>query len=323
VRVLFTREQISPGLSFDTIAALLPGWELATCPPGRVAEHLDGVDVICPLGARIGATILRAGRFGLVHQYGVGLEGVDVPVATELGVWVCRVPGDAGGNADSVAEIAVLHLLALARRLTDARAALARGDWAGRPTGRSLLDATVLIVGLGAIGTAVARRLAPFGPRLTAVRARPQQGGPPQVAEVAGPGRLPELLGQADAVVCCAMLDAGTAGMFGAAQFAAMKPGALFVNVARGALVDEPALLAALDSGQVGGAGLDVLAREPADPADPLARHPRALVTPHVGWLTEQMFTRTAAVFAGNLRRWADGEAPRWAVNAPAFSRRR
>ncbi len=323
MRVLFTREQISPGLSFDTIAALLPGWELATCPPGRVAEHLDGVDVICPLGARIGATILRAGRFGLVHQYGVGLEGVDVPVATELGVWVCRVPGDAGGNADSVAEIAVLHLLALARRLDDARAALARGDWAGRPTGRSLLDATVLIVGLGAIGTAVARRLAPFGPRLTAVRARPGRGGPPEVAEVAGPDRLPELLGQADVVVCCAMLDAGTAGMFGAAQFAAMKPGALFVNVARGALVDEPALLAALDSGQVGAAGLDVLAREPADPADPLARHPRALVTPHVGWLTGQMFTRTAEVFAGNLRRWADGDPPRWAVNAPAFCRGR
>jgi phosphoglycerate dehydrogenase-like enzyme len=102
-----------------------------------------------------------------------------------------------------------------------------------------------------------------------------------------------------------------------------MKPGALFVNVARGALVDEPALLAALDSGQVGGAGLDVLAREPADPADPLARHPRALVTPHVGWLTEQMFTRTAEVFAANLRRWADGDPPRWAVNAPAFSRGR
>jgi phosphoglycerate dehydrogenase-like enzyme len=321
VRVLFAREQISSGLSWDSIAALLPGWELATCPPGRVAEHLDGTDVICPLGARIDAGMLRGGRFGLVHQFGVGLEGVDVPAATELGVWVCRVPGDLGGNADSVAEIAVLHLLALARRLDAARDALARGDWGQRPTGRSLLDSTVLIVGLGAIGTAVARRLAPFGARLTAVRARPGRGGPPEIAEVAGPDRLPELLGQADAVICCAMLDAGTAGMFGAAQFAAMKPGALFVNVARGALVDEDALLAALDAGQVGGAGLDVLAREPADPADPLARHPRALVTPHVGWLTEQMFARTAEVFTGNLRRWAAGDPPRWAVNAPAFSR--
>jgi phosphoglycerate dehydrogenase-like enzyme len=323
VKLLLARQQISAELTWEGIAELLPGWELATCPPGAIAEHADGADVVCPFGAPVDARAMRAGSFGLIQQFGVGLEGVDLPAATELGIWVARVPGDAGGNADSVAEVAILHLLALTRRLDESRAVLAERRWADRPAGRSLLDATVLVVGLGAIGVAVARRLAPFGPRLLGVRARPERGGPPEISEVGGPDRLAELLGQADAVICCAMLDERTGGMFGAAQFAAMRPGALFVNVARGGLVDEPALLAALDSGQVGGAGLDVLAREPADPDGPLVRHPRVVVTPHVGWLTDTMFRRTSEVFAGNIRRWAEGGEPRWAVNAPAFRRPR
>ncbi|MGO8884919.1 MAG: NAD(P)-dependent oxidoreductase [Streptosporangiaceae bacterium] len=258
-----------------------------------------------------------------MHQYGVGLEKVDVGRATELGVWVCRVPGDAGGNADSVAEIAILHLLALVRRLPAAQAALAQGRWEARPTGGSLLGATVLIVGLGAIGAAAAQRLAPFGTRLLGIRAHPELGGPPGVDQVAGPGRLQDLLGEADAVVCCAMYDSGTAGMFGAAEFGAMRPGAMFVNVARGGLADEPALLAALESGQVGGAGLDVHATEPADPGSALLRHPQVIATPHVGGLTEVMFRRTGEVFAASLDRWAAGDTPCWAVNEPAFCRSR
>jgi phosphoglycerate dehydrogenase-like enzyme len=181
----------------------------------------------------------------------------------------------------------------------------------------------VLIVGLGAIGAAVAQRLAPFGTRLLGIRAHPELGGPPGVDQVAGPGRLQDLLGEADAVVCCAMYDSGTAGMFGAAEFGAMRPGAMFVNVARGGLVDEPALLAALESGQVGGAGLDVHATEPADPGSALLRHPQVIATPHVGGLTEVMFRRTGEVFAASLDRWAAGDTPCWAVNEPAFCRSR
>jgi len=321
VKVLFGREQIGAGLSWTQLAEHLPGWEIGACGPDQVADHLDGVDVVCPLGAQIGAQVIAAGSFGLVHQFGVGLEGVDVATATELGVLVARVPGDAGGNADSCAELAVLHLLALARRLDESRAALADGRWPHRPVGMSLLDATVLIVGLGAIGAALARRLAPFGTRLLGVRARPELGGPPEVDLVAGPEQLKELLAHADAVVCCAMLHAGNADLFSAAEFAAMKPGALFVNVARGGLVDEHALLAALECGQVGGAGLDVFSREPVDLDSPLLRHPHVIATPHVGWLTGLMFRRTCEVFAANLLRFGRGEQPQWTVNEPAFRR--
>lgn len=321
MRLLFGRERFTAELSWTGIGALLPGWEIRSCHPAAVAEHLDGVDAICPFGARIDATVLHDGSFGFVQQFGVGLERVDVETATGLGVWVSRIPGAAGGNADSVAELAMLHLLALTRRLEDARATLAAGHWEQRPTGRSLAGATVLIVGLGAIGEALAARLAPFGVRLLGVRAHPERGGPEPVSQVGGPAGLPGLLGQADAVVCCAMFDHDTAGMFDAAAFAAMRPGALFINVARGGLVDEPALLAALESGQVGGAGLDVHATEPADPGSALLRHPRVLATPHVGGLTDVMFRRTSEVFAQNVLRWAAGGQPRWAVNAPAFRR--
>jgi len=321
VKVLFGREQIGAVLSQSQLAAQLPGWQLAGCPPARIADHLDGVDVVCPLGARITAQVMAAGTFGLVHQFGVGLENVDVAAATELGILVARVPGDAGGNADSCAELAILLLLALARRLDESRAAVLEGRWFDRPVGRSLLDATVLIVGLGAIGAALARRLAPFGSRLLGIRARPELGGPAELDLVAGPDQLPELLGSADAVMCCAALHDGNAGMFGSPQFAAMKPGALFVNVARGRLVDEDALLAALESGHVGGAGLDVFAREPADAQAPLVRHPRVIATPHAGWHTGYMFRQSGAAFAANLLRYQRGDEPLWVVNSPAFRR--
>ncbi|HEY5988006.1 MAG TPA: NAD(P)-dependent oxidoreductase [Streptosporangiaceae bacterium] len=323
MKLLFGREWFTRDLPWTGLAPLLPGWEIDTCRPAEVMAHLDGVDVICPFGAAIGPDVLAAGRFGLVHQFGVGLDRVDIARATELGVWVGRVPGDAGGNADSVAELAVLHLLALVKRLDEARAALTERRWMERPAGGSLLGMTVLIVGLGAIGTAVARRLAPFGPRLTGVRARPDLGGPAEVAEVAGPGGMRRLLAMADAVICCAMFDGRNAGLFGSAEFRQMKHGALFVNVARGGLVDEAALLAALESGQVGGAGLDVHATEPADPGSALLRHPRVLATPHVAGLTTEMFRRTGEAFAASVLQWADGKPPRWPANEPAFCRSR
>jgi len=320
-KVLFGVPRFTAELSWTDLAAELPGWEISVCPRGQLADHVDGVDVVCPWGSPVDAITLKAGTFGLVQQFGVGLEKVDVQAATELGVWVARIPGDAGGNAESVAELAMLQLLALTRRLDETREALWNRRWEQRPIGGTLLGSTILIVGLGAIGNAVAARLSGFGARLLGVRAHPDRGGPAWLDEVAGPDQLGRLLGQADAVLCCAMLHGGNAAMFGEAAFAAMKPGAIFVNVARGGLVDEEALLAALESGQLGGAGLDVHAQEPADPESALLRHPRVFATPHVGGLTWTMFTRTGRVFAQNLERWARGEAPRWAVNAPAFCR--
>ncbi|HLU57997.1 MAG TPA: NAD(P)-dependent oxidoreductase [Pseudonocardia sp.] len=272
--VLFGREEFNPGLPWTRLQPLLPGWRIRGCRAAEPAAHVDGADVVCPFGAEVGAEVIARGPFGLIQQYGVGLDRVDVDAATEAGVWVCRLPGDRTGNADSVAELAVLHVLALPRRLDDARSALAAGRW-GQPVGRSLLGTTTVLVGLGVIGTAVARRLAGFGTRLVGVRARPELGGPEPVERVVGPDALLDVQAEADVVVCCAMGSPETGNLFDARAFEAVKPGAVFVNVARGSLVDEPALVAALDSGRVCAAGLDVHAAEPADPAGPLLTHPR------------------------------------------------
>jgi phosphoglycerate dehydrogenase-like enzyme len=319
--ILFCRERFTAELGWTAVAPLLPGWDIRTCPGDDVIAHLAGVDVVCPVGAAVNAAVLEAGTFGLVHQYGVGLDKVDIARATELGVWAARVPGDVSGNADSVAELAMLQLLVLIRRLDQARVALSAREWDSRPTAGSLVGSTVAIVGLGAIGFSLAHRLAPFRTRLLGVRAHPELGGPPGVELVAGPDRLADVLSQADAVVCCAMFDGSNHRMFDAAAFAAMKPGAFFVNVARGGLVDETALLAALESGQVAGAGLDVYAVEPADPDSPLLRHPGVLATPHVGGLSHLMFRETGAIFAENVLRWAAGDPPLWAANSPGFTR--
>lgn len=319
-KVLFCKERISADLSWNMLAEQLQGWEIAICEPSKVADNIDGVNVICPFGTPIGAQLIKNGTFGLVQEFGAGLDGVDVAVATESGVLVARVPGDHGGNADSCAELAVMHLLALTRRLEESRQVLMAGRWPTRPVGRSLLDMTILIVGMGAIGSALARRLAPFGPRLLGVRARPELGGPAGI-DVAGPEQLAALLGQADAVICCAALHGATAGMFGPTEFEAMRRGALFINVARGGLVDEVGLLAALAAGHLGGAGLDVFSHEPPDPTSALLQHPRVIATPHIGWHTEYMFRQTAKVFAANLLRFKNGEWPLWTVNDPTFCR--
>jgi phosphoglycerate dehydrogenase-like enzyme len=319
--VLFGRESFNLGLPWSELAPLLPGWEIRACPPDRLGECLDGVDVVCPFGAKVTGELVDRGHFGLVQQFGVGLDRVAVTEATEAGVWVCRLPGDLTANADSVAELAVLHVLALLRRLDESRAALADGRW-GQPVGRSLLDTTTVLVGLGAVGTAVARRLAGFGTRLVGVRARPEHGGPDVVERVVGPAALHEVLAEADVVVCSAMGSPENRQLFDGRAFSAVKPGAVFVNVARGSLVDESALLAALDSGRVAAAGLDVFAVEPAGPTHQLVAHPRVLATPHIAGLTETMFRRSGVLFAENLARWLRGESPRWAVNAPTTPRR-
>jgi phosphoglycerate dehydrogenase-like enzyme len=219
------------------------------------------------------------------------------------------VPGDVSGNADSVAEVAVASLLWLARDL-DGQRASARSGAARRPA-RAVFGRSVALIGLGTVGTAIARRLAPFGVEVTAVRADPGRGGAPGVDRVVGPDRLDEVLAAADAVVCAAP-PAEDGPMFTAERFAAMREGADFVNVARGGLVDEAALLAALDSGRVGGAALDVFQHEPPDASNPLVVHERVIATPHIAGVTEQNLLGTADAVVENIERVLAGEEPRW-----------
>lgn len=304
------------------IQDMLAEHEIITCRPDAVAQHLDGVDVVTPFMTRIDAPIITQGQFGLVQQIGVGLETVDVETATRLGVWVARVPSAGTGNAESVAEHAILLMLALSRRLAQAQRVLTERRWA-EPRGQALQGKHACIVGLGGLGTALAVRLKAFGMRLTAVRAHPEQGAPAEsgVERVYGPHDIHIALQPADYVILCARYDRHTNHhLIDQAALATMKPGAFLINVARGGLVDPDALLHALERGHLAGAGLDVFWEEPVDPQHPLFRQ-NVIATPHVAGVTDVFYAGVSKVFVENIRRYARGEPPLHTINAPPHPR--
>lgn len=318
MRILFCGDGFTE--SRRRLIPLVPGHDVVTCPAGQTLQCLAGakVDVIVPYVTRIDTPIVRAGTFGLVQQFGVGLDGVDVAAATDAGVWVARVPSAGTGNAESVAEHALLLMLALSRQLPKAQAALSAAT-IGDPPGIALWRKTACIVGLGDIGSALAARLRACGMRLIAVRRRPEQSGVAAlgVERVFGPEGLHEALGQADFVVLSVNYDAASHHLIDGAAFDAMKPGAFLVNVARGGLVDPDALLAALESGRLAGAGLDVFWEEPPEPQHPIFAH-NVIATPHVAGVTDASYDGIAHAVAANIERYATGEAPLFAVNAPS-----
>jgi len=208
--------------------------------------------------------------------------------------------------AGVVAEHAFALLFALTRRLAELGAAQREAAWRPLPV-RELEGATIAIVGLGNIGRAVARAAKAFGMRVLGSRRKPGRA-------VAGVDRLyparklKDMLAQADVVVVSVAGTPETAGMIGAAELAAMKRGALLVNVARGSVVDEPALVVALREGHLGGAGLDVFADEPLPATSPLWKLPNTVITPHVAITIPSRMPRAIAHFAANLTRYCKGE---------------
>lgn len=319
LRILFCE----PGYSESRrrLSALAPGHELLTCEKSDVLASVSGVDVLVPYGAQIDGTIIERGTFGLIQQFGVGLETVDIGTATDRGVWVAKVPSSQTGNAESVAEHAILLMLALSRKLP-ALGEVISERIVGDPVGIALARKTACIIGLGGVGTALARRLQAFEMRLNGVRARPLVGVPAGVGmKIFSPAQLHSALADADYVIVCATMDPSNRNLIDNGAIRAMKSGAFLVNVARGGLVDTSALEMALASGQLAGAGLDVVAEEPIDPSSALLKY-NVIVTPHVAGVTDLSYEGIAREVAGNLEKYARGEPPRYAVNAPRSPRR-
>jgi phosphoglycerate dehydrogenase-like enzyme len=171
-----------------------------------------------------------------------------------------------------------------------------------------LRHSRLLVVGLGAIGSGVAALADALGMRVSGVRRHLDQPVPPGVQLVVGPERLREVLGDADAVVLAAPKTAETRAMFGPDEFAAMKSSAVLVNVARGRLIDDDALIAALERGQIAGAGLDAFAREPLPPDHPLWSQPNVLMTPHTAPFGADYWQAAIDFFLENFDRFRRGE---------------
>jgi D-2-hydroxyacid dehydrogenase (NADP+) len=216
-----------------------------------------------------------------------------------------------GIRARSMAEHVLGVTIALARLLPAALRAQAGHRWAQEELergARTLQGLQMGIVGLGAIGLEVVKIAAPFGFRIAAIRRRAGEPRPDGVDVVWTPDRLPDLLAQSDVVVLAAPHTPETKRLIGRAEIGRMKHGALLVNVARGKLVDDEALIEALRDGRLGGAALDVFSEEPLDAASAYWDLPNVIVTPHTSGAMQDYWTPLVALFAENLRRFEKSE---------------
>jgi phosphoglycerate dehydrogenase-like enzyme len=256
-----------------------------------------------------------APKLKLLQRYGQHFSGVDIAYALRRGVHVARIPPDATGSNRQVAEHTMFLLLAVAKRYGQARAALAtrRVGW---PKTVALVGKTLGMIGVGKTGEELARLAVGFGMKVIGVKRAPDDALAERLgmAWIRGMKAQAELLAASDVVSIHLPLEPATVGYFGAAAFNAMKPGAILLNIARGPIVDREALLAALASGRLAGAGLDVLWDEPIDPADPLLALDNVVVTPHIAAQSSETQDVLAVLVAQNILAVARGEAPRFAV---------
>ncbi|CAM8943963.1 unnamed protein product [Rhodiola kirilowii] len=254
--------------------------------------------------------ISRARKMKLIMQYGVGLEGVDVSAATSHGVKVARIPSDITGNAASCAEMAIYLMLGLLRKQNEMKIAVEQKRL-GEPIGDTLLGKTVFILGYGNIGIELAKRLRPFGVKIIAtkriwdvnIKSHDQSNGflkespgDPLVDKKGRHDDIYEFASLADIVVCCLRQNDETVGIVGQKFLSSMKKGALLVNIARGGLLNYEAVLQNLESGHLGGLGIDVAWTEPFNPTDPILKFQNVLITPHVAGVTECSYRSMAKV---------------------------
>lgn len=260
--------------------------------------------------------LARGPKLQVVARAGVGVDAIDVPAATEAGILVLNTPA---ANTLAAIEQTFALTLALARHTVRANASILADRWERTPfIGTELAGKTLGIVGLGRIGGGVATRAAAFGMTLLASDPFVSQ----HRADALGVELVPlaELLRRADVVTLHTPLSAQTRGLIGPAELALMRPTALLVNCARGGIIDELALLAALDAGTIHAAAIDVVAHEPPQPGDPgsrLQRHPKVLATPHLGGSTVEALERIATELARDVASVLSGGPPAGAVNAP------
>jgi phosphoglycerate dehydrogenase-like enzyme len=213
-----------------------------------------------------------------------------------------------------VAEHVIALVMALAKkipqsvRLQQQRVWGQQRIWEEPPRPREVLDATLGLVGFGSIGREVARRAAALGMRVIALREHPEKGGAANLTGIFSPEQLDDLLSQADYVVLAAPVTPNTRGLINAARLNKMKQDAFLINVGRGPLVDEPALVSALKEKRIAGAALDVFSEEPLPPESPLWDLESLIITPHTAGLTEKLWGRHYAFFTANLRRYLNHE---------------
>ena len=299
----------SPTEAAEIVRAKHPDINIHTC------ETFDGLpDAIAETGAEVVYSI----RFDPVAPYprsavvendqvkwlSVGGSGTD-----HIGTWDpnrVKVTNSAGSAADMMAEYTIGTMLSFSLGLRDFQRAQSQQTWLADGRVKPIEGATLLIVGLGQTGQATARRAKAMGMTVLGVRARPTDT--PSVDEVHAIDALPELYPRADYVLVCVPLLPTTRGLIDANSFAAMKPGSVLIDVSRGGVCEEAALIQSLQNGPLAGAALDVFATEPLPESSPFWAMDNVILTPHCSSVYDGWYARTAQMFADNLTRYRHGE---------------
>jgi len=329
-----------------------PEISVIQCASEDVKEELADADVAIPLMTALTAEIIQnAPKLKLILQYGVGVEGVDIATATKLGIFVSNIPSAGTGNSTSCAEMAIFLSLALLRNINGMATSIATKQL-GVPLGGMLHGKNVLVIGFGNIARELIPRLSAFGAVVTALRrsntwsssnkitTRSLVNGQQKLRSdisngdddkamaltqhaeslLADKGTWPQdssrLASTADIIILTCVQDSTTRGMINTEFLEKCRTGVRIINVARGGLLEYDAVLAGLNSGKIGGCGLDVQFWEPFDPDDPLAIHPNVYLTPHLAGVTTTSYKSMARIVAEEVRRVFQGERPTIQVNS-------
>ena len=313
----------------ERIRSAAPGARIVTVSVEGLADGpLDDVEVMLRgwlSSEAFDRLLARAPHLAWVHSATSGVERALTPAAMERGLVVTNARGV---FSRPIAEYVLMMILSVSRRLPQLLELQRERTW--QPLeGAELRDVTVGIVGLGSIGRAVGTLATAFGCRVVAVRRRPDGNtiaadvpgagdtvpsddersfGEVMLDRVGGPETLPELLGESDFIVLAAPLTPETQDMINDSTLAMVKPGSWLINVARGRLIDEHALIRALREGTLGGAVLDTFRDEPLPSTSPFYDLPNVIVTPHTAWSSGRVLDRSVELFCDNLRRFAAGE---------------
>jgi glycerate dehydrogenase len=298
----------NPGdLSWEALEALGETTVYDRTPPGLVVERARGASIVLTNKTRLPAEVLaQLPGLRYVGVLATGYDVVDVEAAAERGVVVCNVPAY---STESVAQIVWAHVLNLASDVAGRSDDVRAGGWSGQPdfaywtaSPLELHGLTLGVVGYGRIGSAVARIGRAFGMRVLAYAPRPKQA---EGVEFVG---LDRLFAESDVVTLHCPLTPETRGLVDAERLAAMKPSAYLINTGRGPLVDEAALEEALRTGQIAGAGLDVLSQEPPPEGHPLLSAPNCVITPHIAWASKAARERLLGTAVANVAAFLGGK---------------
>ncbi len=321
----FLRPDGSPGfgdIGLDLFGAAGVAWEyLPTLDPEIRPDHARDYDGLVLLGPKVtGSTLEGAGRLKVVARFGVGYDTVDVPACTRAGVLLTITPD---GVRRPVAVGALTLLLALSHKLLVKDRLTREGRWSEKldHTGQGVTGKALGILGLGNIGRELASLARPFGMRLLAFDPWADRAA----AEALGVSLLPldDLLRSSDYVVVCCALTPETHHLLNGERLALMKKSAYLVNVARGPIVDEKALIDALRNGRLAGAGLDVFEQEPVDPSNPLLGLGNVILAPHAICWTDECFSLNGRSAITSLIDVARGVVPENVVNRDALKSER